>query len=86
MHLAGSGRVIVKLTEKLEDGQILCDRSGTKIAKVSEIIGSVKSPFASASPLTNNIKKYIGKTAFATIGQKYTPHTHRNKGGAKKRE
>ncbi len=30
-----------------------------------ELIGPVKRPFASATPLTNNIKKYIGKSVFA---------------------
>jgi RNA-binding protein len=64
MHLAGSGRVIIQLTEKLEEGVILCDETGTKVAKVMELIGPIKRPFASATPLTNNIKKYIGKSVF----------------------
>jgi RNA-binding protein len=65
MHLAGSGRVIIQLTGKLAEGQILCDETGTKVAKVMELIGPIKRPFASATPLTNNIKKYIGKSVFA---------------------
>ncbi len=70
MHLAGSGRVIIQLSNKLVEGQILCDEKGTRIAKVMELIGPVKRPFASATPLTNNIKKYIGKSVFAT---EYSP-------------
>ena len=66
MHLAGSGRVIVQLSNKLDEGQILCDEKGTRVAKVMELIGPVRRPFASATPLTNNIKKYIGKSVFAT--------------------
>ena len=65
MHLAGSGRVIIQLSEKLVEGQILCDEKGTRIAKVVELIGPVKRPFASASPLTNNIKRYVGRNVFA---------------------
>ena len=65
VHLAGSGRVIIQLTGKLDEGQILCDETGTKVAKVMELIGPIKRPFASATPLTNNIKKYIGKSVFA---------------------
>jgi len=65
MHLAGSGRVIIQLTDALSEGVILCDAKGTKVAKVMELIGPVKRPFASATPLTNNIKKYIGKAVFA---------------------
>jgi RNA-binding protein len=66
MHLAGSGRVIVQLSKELVEGQILCDKDGTRVAKVMELIGPVKRPFASATPLTNNIKKYVGKSVFAS--------------------
>ncbi|MCH7560526.1 MAG: Gar1/Naf1 family protein [Nitrosopumilus sp.] len=66
MHLAGSGRVIIQLSNKLVEGQILCDEKGTRVAKVMELIGPVSRPFASATPLTNNIKKYIGKSVFVS--------------------
>ncbi len=66
MHLAGSGRVIIQLSTELVEGQILCDEKGTRVAKVNEMIGPVKRPFASATPLTNNIKKYIGKNVFVS--------------------
>ena len=65
MHLAGSGRVIIQLSTELVEGQILCDEKGTRVAKVNELIGPINSPFASATPLTNNIKKYIGKKIYA---------------------
>ncbi len=66
MHLAGSGRVIIQLSTELVEGQILCDEKGTRVAKVMELIGPIKRPFASAVPLTNNIKKHIGKNVFAS--------------------
>ena len=65
LHLANSGRVIVKLTKPLQEGQILCNEKSTKIAKVTELIGPIAKPYASAIPLTKNIKKYIGKKIFA---------------------
>ena len=65
MHLANSGRVIVRLSTKLEEGQILCDEKSGKIAKVTELIGPVAKPYASAIPLTKNVKKYTGKKVFA---------------------
>lgn len=65
MHLAGSGRVIIQLSSRLAEGQVLCDENGTRVAKVVELIGPVKRPFASASPLTNNVRKYVGKNVFA---------------------
>ena len=64
LHLASSGRVIIRLTKVLRDGQLLVDDAGRKIAKVSEMIGPVGAPYASAAPLTNNIEKYVGKKVF----------------------
>ena len=61
MHLANSGRVIVRLSTTLKEGQILCDEKSSKIAKVTEMIGPVAKPYASAIPLTKNVKPYIGK-------------------------
>ena len=66
MHLAGSGRVIIQLSTELVEGQILCDKTGTRVAKVNELIGPVSRPFASATPLTNNIQKFIGKKIYAS--------------------
>ena len=65
MHLASSGRVIVRLSKVVAQNQILCDESSTKIAKVTELIGPVAKPYASAISLTNNIKKFVGKKMFA---------------------
>lgn len=64
LHLANSGRVIIRLSRPLRDGQIIVDNSGTKVAKVSEMIGPVDAPYASAIPLTNNIKKHVGKLVY----------------------
>jgi len=63
--LARSGRVIVQLTKLVDEGQILCDEKSDKVAKVMELIGPVSKPYASAIPLTNNVKKISGKKVFA---------------------
>lgn len=63
-HLAGSGRVIIRLKIPLQEGSFVCDDTGRKIAKVTELIGPVKNPFASAIPITNNIKKYVGDKVY----------------------
>ena len=65
MHLANSGRVIVRLSKTVVQDQILCDEKSTKVAKVTELIGPVANPYASAMSLTNNIKKFVGKKMFA---------------------
>ena len=64
MHLANSGRVIVRLSKIVSQDQILCDENSTKVAKVTELIGPVAKPYASAISLTNNIKKFVGKKMF----------------------
>lgn len=66
VHLASSGRVIIQLARALDEGQVLCDTRHNRIARVSELIGPVARPFASAVPLTNNIKKYEGSRLFVT--------------------
>ncbi|CDI04838.1 H/ACA ribonucleoprotein complex subunit GAR1 [Candidatus Nitrosotenuis uzonensis] len=64
MHLASSGRVIIRLKRQLEEGNFVCDESGRRIAKVAELIGPVSNPYASAISLTNNIKKYVGTKVY----------------------
>ena len=66
MHLASSGRVIVRLSKTVTEDQILCDENSTKVAKVRELIGPVTKPYASAVSLTNNIKRFVGKKMFAS--------------------
>ena len=65
MHLANSGRGIIKLRSVIKEGQLLCNESSQKIAKVTELIGPVKDPYASAIPLTNNLKKLNGMKVFS---------------------
>ena len=65
MHLANSGRVIIKLSSVIKEGQLLCNESSQKNAKVTELIGPVKDPYASAIPLTNNLKKLNGMKVFS---------------------
>ena len=62
LHIAGSGRVIVRLTGGASEGDILCDSQGTRVARIREIIGPVDAPYASAEPITNSIRRYIGGT------------------------
>ena len=65
LHIANSGRVIVRLSKEIKEGQILCDKNNQKIGRVTELIGPVKNPFASAIPLTNNLKKISGTKVFS---------------------
>lgn len=59
LHVAGSGRVIVRLEGSAAEGDVLYAGS-VRVARIREIIGPVSAPYASAEPLTNNIKRHIG--------------------------
>ena len=65
LHIANSGGVIVRLSKEIKEGQVLCDKNNQKIGRVTELIGPVKNPFASAIPLTNNLKKISGVKVFS---------------------
>jgi len=83
LHLAHSGRVIVRLSKVVQQDQILCDENSTKVAKVTELIGPVAKPYASAISLTNNVKKFVGKKMFTfeSLLQKNTKKTGENENG-----
>ena len=82
MHLASSGRVIVRLSKTVVQDQILCDEKSTKVAKVTELIGPVAKPYASAISLTNDTKKFVGKKMFAFD----IPSTKKHKENRRKRK
>jgi RNA-binding protein len=52
-HKAKSGRLIIRLTSKVEPGTILLDSKGRNAAKVVELIGPVSRPYASAAPASD---------------------------------
>ena len=53
IHRARSGRLIVRLTGRVEAGAILLDSKGRQAAKVIELIGPVSAPYASAAPASD---------------------------------
>ncbi len=60
VHLAKSGRIIVKVEKWVKPGTVLLDSKGKKLAKVTELIGPVKSPYASAVPLADRVERATG--------------------------
>lgn len=67
MHLAKSGRLIVRLKEEgkqIKSGEVLIDSNGKRVGKVIEVIGPVNAPYASVAPSTDKIKKIIGTSVF----------------------
>ncbi len=79
LHIANSGRVIVRLSKDVREGEILCDKNNQKIGRVTELIGPVKNPFASAIPLTNNLKKISGTKVFSLAQTPVMKKNRRNR-------
>lgn len=78
-HVAGSGRVIVRLARAVDEGSVLCDRRGSAVAKVAELIGPVSAPLASASAMTNSIARHVGRAVYEAAGER--PREDRRRGG-----
>ena len=83
IHLAKSGRLIVKIEENANHnliGQALTDDKGTKVGKIIELIGSIKSPYASVIP-TLNSKYSVGGNVYKShnLNHQYNSAKKRNK-------
>ncbi len=65
MHLARSGRLIVKLTAEARPGEILVDAAGRRVGKIAELIGPVKAPYASVIPMTDRTARLAGAKVFS---------------------
>jgi RNA-binding protein len=68
MHLAKSGRLIVKLNAAgagIRAGELLVDGSGKRVGKVTELIGPVSAPYASVIPMTDRTGRLVGARVFS---------------------
>jgi RNA-binding protein len=67
MHLAKSGRLIVKLNAagaSIRAGELLVDGSGKRVGRVAELIGPVSAPYASVIPMTDRTSRLVGAKIF----------------------
>jgi RNA-binding protein len=68
MHLAKSGRLIVKLyvaRAGIRPGELLVDGSGKRVGKVVELLGPVNAPYASVIPMTDRTGRIVGSKVFS---------------------
>jgi RNA-binding protein len=69
MHLARSGRLIVKLSSagvrKVKPGELLIDGSGRKVGRVVELLGPLSTPYASVIPMTDRTSRLVGSKVFS---------------------
>lgn len=63
LHQAKSGRLIVKLSQEVRPGAFIFDDGGRKLGRIIELIGPVKSPYASVAVVSSRIGK-PGDAAF----------------------
>ena len=63
LHQAKSGRLIVRLSKEVRPGAFLLDGDGKKLGKIIELIGPVRSPYASVAVVSSRLGKY-GDPAF----------------------
>lgn len=87
LHLARSGRLIVKVDEQISHkliGQALVDDKGIKIGKIIELIGSVKSPYASVIPSVDS-KYSVGGKVFSSNAHNQQFNSSRKRGRMKRR-
>lgn len=68
LHLAKSGRLIVKLNaegaKRVKAGELLLDGSGRKVGRVAELLGPVKTPYASVITMTDRTNRLVGSKVF----------------------
>ena len=87
IHLAESGRLIVKIEDTNQNliGQALIDDKGTQIGKIIELIGSIKSPYASVLPTLNSKYSAGGKVYKSrNLSHHYNSSKKRNKSKRRK--
>lgn len=79
MHLAKSGRLIVKLSAAgIRPGEMLVDSAGRRVGRIAELIGPVSAPYASVIPMTDRTARLAGAKVFA--GGQARPERRQNKG------
>ncbi len=82
IHMAKSGRLIVKVEANTNHnliGQALIDNNGSRIGKIIELIGSVKSPYASVMPALNSKYTVGGKVYRAPNLHQFNSSRKRNR-------
>jgi RNA-binding protein len=70
LHLAKSGRLIVKLNteggaERIKPGELLIDGSGRRVGRVAELLGPVTAPYASVITMTDRTSRLVGSKVFS---------------------
>jgi len=57
LHQAKSGRLIIRLSKEVRPGAFLFDEDKRKLGRVIELIGPVRSPYASVGVVSSRLGK-----------------------------
>jgi RNA-binding protein len=83
LHFSKSGRLIVRVENNgsnVKSGLIVLDNKEKRVGKIAELIGSVKSPYASIIPYVQAKSKMAGlKVYFVITGKKDFHFKSKNK-------
>lgn len=89
LHLAKSGRLIVKLGTAgagVKPGELLVDAAGRRVGKVVELIGPVSAAYASVIPMTDRTARLVGTKVFSggtTAARPQQQQPQRREGGGR---
>jgi rRNA processing protein Gar1 len=64
LHKAKSGRLIIRLSQKVEPGWTLVDVKGRTVGRVLELLGPTSGPYASVVPSTSRIGGKKGEKVY----------------------
>jgi rRNA processing protein Gar1 len=65
LRIARSGMLIIKLSNQPNAGQVVVDSRNRPVGRIVEVFGPVKSPYASARPLSDLAKHVLGQKVFS---------------------
>ncbi len=89
MHFSKSGRIIVKMDKykpSIKPGLNVSDSQEKKLGKLSEILGPIKSPYASVIPFIQKRNKLTGTKVYIqdTLKKNYNSKTYNSKSRIKR--
>ena len=82
LHFSKSGRIIVKMDKykpSFKPGLNVSDNQEKKIGKISEILGPIKSPYASIIPFIQKRNKLTGTKVYINANRNETNKSKKNK-------
>ncbi len=64
MHVAKSGRLVIKAKGEVRAGETVFDEKGRTVGKVLEVIGPTRAPYLTVIPANEESKRVIGRLVY----------------------